>query len=54
MAEVVTMFRNKMNGYNKEEVNLYVKDREEKLQEKDATITSLNEQVAELLSLIHI
>ena len=48
MAEVVTMFRNKMNGYNKEEVNLYVKDREEKLQEKDATITSLNEQVAEL------
>lgn len=48
MAEVVTMFRKKMNGYNKEEVNLYVKDREEKLQEKDATITSLNEQVAEL------
>ena len=48
MAEVVTMFRNKMNGYNKEEVNLYVKDREEKLQEKDAAITSLNEQVAEL------
>ena len=48
MAEVDTMFRNKMNGYNKEEVNLYVKDREEKLQEKDATITSLNEQVAEL------
>ncbi len=48
MAEVVTMFRNKMNGYNKEEVNLYVKDREEKLQEKDATITSLNEQLADL------
>lgn len=48
MAEVVTMFRNKMHGYNKEEVNLYVKDREEKLQEKEATITSLNEQVAEL------
>ena len=34
MAEISVQFRNKLNGYDKEEVNQFVKVAEAKLQEK--------------------
>ena len=48
MAELSVQFTNKLNGYDKNEVDLFVKDAEAKLQEKAVTIAALEEQVAEL------
>ena len=38
MAEITVQFRNKLNGYDKAEVNQFVKDAEAKLQEKASDI----------------
>lgn len=48
MAEITVQFRNKMNGYDKKEVDLFVKDAEAKLQEKAAALANLQQQVSEL------
>ncbi len=48
MAEIAVHFRNKLNGYDKAEVNQFVKDAEAKLQEKAAELANLQQQVADL------
>ena len=48
MAEISVQFRNKLNGYDKEEVNQFVKVAEAKLQEKAVALANLQQQVAEL------
>ena len=48
MAEISVQFSNKLNGYNKAEVNQFVKDAEAKLQEKAAELANLQQQVVEL------
>lgn len=48
MAEFSVQFRNKLNGYDKVEVNQFVKDAEAKLQEKAIALANLQQQVAEL------
>lgn len=48
MSEISTQFGNQLNGYNKTEVNLFLKSIEEKLQERAAAIDALQQQVAGL------
>jgi len=48
MAEITVQFRNKLNGYDKAEVNQFVKDAEAKLQEKALALANLQQQVVEL------
>ncbi len=48
MSEVSTQFRNRFNGYDKTEVNLFLKSIEEKLQERAVAIDALQNQVAGL------
>lgn len=48
MAEISVQFRNKLNGYDKAEVNQFVKDAEAKLQEKAVALANLQQQVVEL------
>jgi cell division septum initiation protein DivIVA len=48
MAEISVQFSNKLNGYNKAEVNQFVKDAEAKLQEKAVALANLQQQVVEL------
>ena len=48
MAEITVQFRNKLNGYDKNEVNQFVKDAEAKLQEKALALANLQQQVVEL------
>lgn len=48
MAEFSVQFSNKLNGYDKAEVNQFVKDAEAKLQERAATLSNLQQQVTDL------
>ena len=48
MAEISVQFSNKINGYNKIEVNEYVKQAESKLQEKSIALANAQQQVEEL------
>ena len=48
MSEISVQFRNKLNGYDKTEVNQFVKVAEAKLQEKAVALANLQQQVAEL------
>ena len=48
MAEITVQFRNKLNGYDKAEVDQFVKDAEAKLQEKALALANLQQQVVEL------
>ena len=48
MAEITVQFGNKLNGYNKKEVNQFVKDAEAKLQEKAVEMANLQQQIVEL------
>ena len=48
MSEISVQFRNKLNGYDKAEVNQFVKVAEAKLQEKAVALANLQQQVAEL------
>ncbi len=48
MAEISVQFSNKINGYNKVEVNEYVKQVEAKLQEKSIALANAEQQVEEL------
>ncbi len=48
MAEISVQFSNKINGYNKSEVNEYVKQAEAKLQEKSVALANAQQQVEEL------
>ena len=48
MAEISVQFSNKLNGYNKAEVDQFVKAAEAKLQEKANALASLQQQVVDL------
>lgn len=48
MAEIVVQFSNQRNGYDKAEVNQFVKDAETKLQEKALALATTQQQVTEL------
>ena len=48
MAEITVQFSNKLNGYDKSEVNQFVKDAEAKLQEKAVALANLQQQVVDL------
>ena len=48
MAEYSVQFRNKINGYDKDDVKQFVKDAEAKLQERAAELSNLQQQVADL------
>jgi len=48
MAEISVNFTNKRNGYDKEEVDQFVKDVEGMLQEKATEIANLQQQIADL------
>ena len=48
MAEISVHFRNKLNGYDKAEVNQFVRDAEAKLQEKAVQLANTQQQVVEL------
>lgn len=48
MAEISVQFSNKINGYDKVEVNEYVKQAESKLQEKSIALANAQQQVEEL------
>ena len=48
MAEFSVQFSNKLNGYDKAEVNQFVKDAEAKLQERAVALSNLQQQVADL------
>lgn len=48
MSEITVQFRNKLNGYDKAEVNQFVRDAEAKLQEKALALATLQQQVVEL------
>ena len=48
MAEIVVQFSNQRNGYDKNEVNQFVKDAEAKLQEKALALATTQQQVTEL------
>lgn len=48
MAEISVQFSNKLNGYNKDQVNEYVKQAEAKLQEKSIALANAQQQVEEL------
>lgn len=48
MSEFSVQFSNKLNGYDKHEVNQFVKDAEAKLQERANELSALKQQVADL------
>ncbi|MBE6633864.1 MAG: hypothetical protein E7620_05925 [Ruminococcaceae bacterium] len=48
MSENVHQIRNALNGYNKEEVRMVLKNNEAELQQRAATIDSLQQQIAVL------
>ncbi|MBE6601793.1 MAG: DivIVA domain-containing protein [Ruminococcaceae bacterium] len=48
MSELSVRFTGKRNGYNREEVDQFVKDVESMLQERAATIAGLQQQIANL------
>ena len=48
MAEISVQFSNKLNGYNKKEVDQFVKAAEAKLQEKATALANLQQQVVDL------
>lgn len=48
MSEISVVFKNKLNGYDKSQVNEYIKSLEGKLQEKSASLANLQQQVAEM------
>ena len=48
MAEISVQFSNKLNGYNKAEVDQFVKAAEAKLQEKAVAMANLQQQIVEL------
>ena len=48
MSEISVQFGNQLNGYNKTEVNLFIKSIEEKLQERAAVIDGLQQQITAL------
>ena len=48
MAEISVQFSNKLNGYNKIEVNEYVRQAEARLQEKSIALATSQQQVEEL------
>ncbi len=48
MAEFSVQFKNKLNGYDKAEVNQFVKDAEAKLQERAVELSNLQQQVVDL------
>ena len=48
MAEISVQFSNKLNGYDKKQVDQFVKDAEAKLQERAAELSNLQQQVADL------
>lgn len=48
MAELSVRFTGKRNGYNREEVDQFVKDVESMLQDRAATIANLQQQIANL------
>ena len=48
MSEITVQFRNKLNGYDKAEVDQFVRDAEAKLQEKALALATLQQQVVEL------
>ncbi|MBR3894564.1 MAG: hypothetical protein IKJ35_05395 [Clostridia bacterium] len=48
MAEISVQFSNQLNGYKKSEVDQFVKDAEEKLQEKALALALAQQQVVEL------
>lgn len=45
MSEISAQFGNQLNGYNKTEVNLFLKNIETELQKRAATIDSLQQQI---------
>ena len=45
MSEISAQFGNQLNGYNKTEVNLFLKNIETELQKRAATIDSLEQQI---------
>lgn len=48
MAEISVQFKNQLNGYNKSEVDQFLKVAEAKLQEKAIALASAQQQVADL------
>ncbi|MBQ1230424.1 MAG: hypothetical protein II369_06365 [Clostridia bacterium] len=48
MAEITVQFKNKINGYDKAEVNQFVQDAEAKLQERALALATLQQRVVEL------
>lgn len=48
MAEITVKFDNKINGYDKVQVDQFVKDAETKLQEKAVALANLQQQVVDL------
>ena len=48
MAEITVKFDNKLNGYDKVQVDQFVRDAEAKLQEKAAALANLQQQVVDL------
>ncbi|MBR2722001.1 MAG: hypothetical protein IKC31_05720 [Clostridia bacterium] len=48
MAEISVQFSNQINGYNKAQVNQFLQDAEEKLQEKALALADLQQQVVTL------
>lgn len=50
MAEISVQFSNKLNGYDKSEVNEYVRQAESRLQEKSIALANTQQQVEELVA----
>ena len=50
MAEITVQFSNKLNGYDKSEVNEYVRQAEARLQEKSIALANAQQQVEELVA----
>ena len=48
MSEISVQFKNQLNGYNKNEVDLLLKKIEEELQQRAATIDAMQQQIAGL------
>ncbi len=50
MAEISVQFSNKLNGYDKTEVNEYVRQAEARLQEKSIALANAQQQIEELVA----
>ena len=50
MAEISIQFSNKLNGYDKTEVNEYVRQAEARLQEKSIALANAQQQIEELVA----